>query len=109
MKFKPKKSDTYRIVGYAQMVDKDGSPKPMLGKLFCQAQDGEETFKVGSGMTDEFRREYWPSEKAEELVGNLLHVEYQHITPGRGVPRFPVFKKIIKDDGPKTVVSPFIN
>ena len=77
MKFKPKKSDVYTIVGYKQMVDKDGFPKPMLGALVCQAQDGEDTFSVGSGMTDEFRQEHWPEDKAQTLVGQQLLVEYE--------------------------------
>lgn len=98
MKFKPKKSDTYRIVGYKQMVDKEGNKKEMLGALICQANDGEATFSVGSGMDDAFRQKYWPEEKAQELVGHSLFVEYQHITSGMGVPRFPVFKSIVKDD-----------
>jgi ATP-dependent DNA ligase len=33
MKFKPKKEDYYEIVGFKQMVDKDGNPKEMLGAL----------------------------------------------------------------------------
>jgi ATP-dependent DNA ligase len=99
MKFKPKKSDIYQIVGVKQMIDKDGNPKEMLGALICQAQDTPETFGVGSGMDDEFRRAHWPEDKAEELVGKSLLVEYQHITPGVGVPRFPVFVKILEKQG----------
>jgi DNA ligase-1 len=108
MKFKPKKSDTYKIIGFKQMVDKDGNPKEMLGALICQAQDGEETFSVGSGMDDDFRSTYWPADRAEELVGNLLLVEYQHITSGMGVPRFPVFKKIIKSEDVPEFFNPLI-
>lgn len=108
MKFKPKKSDHYRIVGYKQMIDKDGTPKDMLGALICQAPDSDDTFAVGSGMDNDFRLKYWPEEAADTLVGALLHVEYQHITPGRGVPRFPVFKEIIFTEGPSEVISPFL-
>ena len=108
MKFKPKKSDTYKIIGFKQMIDKDGKPKEMLGALICQANDGEETFSVGSGLDDEFRRTWWPQDRAEELVGNLLLVEYQHITSGLGVPRFPVFKKIIKQEEEPDYVNPLL-
>ena len=111
MKFKPKKSDVYTIVGFKQMVDKDGFPKPMLGALVCQAQDGEDTFSVGSGMTDEFRQEHWPEDRAESLIGQKLLVEYQHITNdcwGSRVPRFPVFKSVIKAEPSDVVVSPFL-
>ena len=108
MKFKPKKSDTYKIIGFKQMIDKDGKPKEMLGALICQAQDSEETFSVGSGMNDEFRQEYWPEDRAEELVGNWLLVEYQHITSGLGVPRFPVFKSIIQQEESPEFVNPLL-
>jgi len=108
MKFKPKKSDHYRIIGYTQMVDKDGKPKEMLGALICQAPDSDEQFSCGSGMNDEFRQKYWPEEQADLLIGNLLHVEYQHITPGRGVPRFPVFQEVIFSEGSSVVISPFL-
>ena len=108
MKFKPKKSDVYKIVGYKQMINKDGVLKPMLGALICQAPDTDETFSVGSGMNNDFRNQYWPEDKAEELVGYMLSIEYQHITPGRSVPRFPVFKKIIFEKGESTIISPFL-
>lgn len=110
MKFKPKKSDSYRIVGFKQMVDKEGQPKEMLGALICQANDGEHTFSVGSGMDDSFRSKYWPEAEAEKLIGHFLLVEYQHITSGMGVPRFPVFKSIIEGEGFQTIdqVNPLL-
>jgi ATP-dependent DNA ligase len=46
LKFKPKKEDIYRIVGFTQMIDKHGNPKPMLGSLKCLSNEGEETFDV---------------------------------------------------------------
>lgn len=101
MKFKPKKSDEYRIVGVKQMVDKDGNPKEMLGALICKAQDTDEQFSVGSGMDDSFRTENWPLEKALELVGKSALVEYQHITSGKGVPRFPVLVSITESEEPQ--------
>lgn len=93
MKFKPKKSDSYRIVDVKQMIDKDGKPKEMLGALICSGDDGTE-FSVGSGMTDVFRMRNWPMENALQLVGKQAVVQYQHITPGRGVPRFPVLVSV---------------
>ncbi len=102
LKFKPKKEDTYRIVGFTQMVDKHGFPKPMLGSLKCISNDGEETFDVGSGMDNDFRRMYWPSDRAAGLVGKYLRVKYQHITSGH-VPRFPVFVEIVEP-----VVNPLL-
>lgn len=95
MKFKPKKEDTYQIVGFKQMVDKDGLPKAMLGSLECVSNTGEETFSVGSGMTDSFRLDWWPAEKAQELVGKMVRVKYQHIT-AHHAPRFPVFVEVVE-------------
>ena len=108
MKFKPKKSDIYEIIGFKQMKDKDGKPKEMLGALICKAPDVDESFDVGSGMTDDFRRENWPEDRAAALVGHSLLVEYQHTTPGRGVPRFPVFKEILPKEESPEFVNPFI-
>lgn len=96
LKFKPKKEDTYTIVGFTQMIDKHGFPKPMLGSLKCVSNEGEETFDVGSGMTDEFRQTWWPADKAQQLIGKLLRVKYQHITSGKGVPRFPIFLEVVE-------------
>lgn len=91
MKFKPKKSDTYEIVGYKEEIDKYGNPKDRLGALICVGDDGTE-FSVGSGLTDRLRHELWLDK--ESLVGCQCLVEYQHLTPGRGVPRFPIFTSI---------------
>ena len=100
MKFKPKKDDFYEIVGFKQMIDKSGNPKEMLGALICKGDDNTE-FSVGSGLTDEMRLRWWPEECAQTLIGRQVHVQYQHITPGKGVPRFPVLLEIL--DAPKFV------
>jgi len=94
MKFKPKKRDVYRIVGWKEEVDKYGRPKGRLGALVCTGQDGHE-FSVGSGLTDALRQKLW--NKRNELPGKWCLVEYQHITPGRGVPRFPIFVSVIEE------------
>jgi ATP-dependent DNA ligase len=91
MKFKPKKSDQYRIVGWKEEVSISGAPKNRLGALICTS--GEEEFSVGSGLTDDQREELW--EEREGLVGKWCIIEYQHTTPGRGVPRFPVLMSIL--------------
>ncbi len=93
MKFKPKKDDFYKIVGYQQMIDKNGKPKEMLGALILTSDEGT-IFSVGSGMTDEFRTKFWGPEKANLLKGSICHVQYQHLTDKK-VPRFPVFVKIL--------------
>jgi len=96
MKFKPKKDDFYKVIGFKQMIDKDGNLKEMLGALICSS-DGNE-FSVGSGMTDAFRLKCWPEHNAQALVGMTAHVKYQHITSGKNVPRFPVFVDVIESD-----------
>lgn len=93
MKFKPKKDDWYNVVGYKEEISKDGIPKGRLGAVECTGDDGHR-FTVGSGFTDADRIKYW--EQREELTGMICHVQYQHITPGKGVPRFPVFVELYK-------------
>ncbi len=93
LKFKPKKDDYYRIIGWVQMVDKNGLTKEMLGALRLSS-DTEVDFFVGSGMNEEFRTKYWPEENADKLIGKLCHIQYQHLTD-RKVPRFPVFVEIV--------------
>ena len=91
MKFKPKKSDWYTVTGYKEEIDKHGDPKGRLGALICCGDDGTE-FSVGSGLDDSQRSSYWADR--DRLVGSLCHVQYQHITPGKRVPRFPVFVEV---------------
>ncbi len=94
MKFKPKKDDFYKIVGWEQMIDKNGLAKEMLGALVLTSDEGT-IFSVGSGMTDEFRRRWWPKEEATKLLGRICHIQYQHLTTGK-IPRFPVFVEVIE-------------
>ena len=73
--------------------DKFGIPKGTLGAIECSSNSFGETFWVGTGFSAAQRLAMW--EDRDALVGNYCHVKYQHITPGRGVPRFPVFFEII--------------
>lgn len=91
MKFKPRKKDSYKILGYEEERDIYGQPKGRLGALICISNDGG-TFKVGSGFTAEQRQNYWNVK--ENLIGRIVVVKYQHLTPGRNVPRFPVFAEV---------------
>ena len=91
MKFKPRKSDLYRIVDSVEELDKNGHPKNSLGALVCES-DGER-FNVGSGFTARHRQLLWEARAA--LPGMFVLVNYQHITPGRGVPRFPIFARLV--------------
>lgn len=71
-------------------------PKPLIGSLVCEGSTGD-IFTVGSGLTDKDREKYWNI----NITGWLCHVSYQHITPGKGVPRFPVFIELVN---PKEVM-----
>lgn len=92
MKFKPKKSDIYQIVGWKEEITINGEPKGRLGALICVGDDGTE-FSVGTGFTDEMRNFLWSVK--EILPGRQVRIAYQHITSGKGVPRFPVFVEVL--------------
>lgn len=95
MKFKPKKEDNYVITGYQEEISKDGLPKGRLGALICASGDGN-TFNIGTGYSAEMRTTLW--ESREELRGSMCKVQYQHLTSGRKVPRFPVFMEVIENE-----------
>lgn len=95
MKLKPSRTDAYLIVGHVEEIDKNGQPKNRLGALVCRGDDGTE-FRVGSGFTAEQREALW--QNPESLHGLFVKIEYQARTPGRGVPRFPIFCSIIGQD-----------
>jgi ATP-dependent DNA ligase len=93
MKFKPKKSDIYEIIGVTQEVDQYGIPKGTLGALVCRGNDGT-AFNVGTGFTAINRAVLWKVK--ETLPGKCVEISYQHLTAGRGVPRFPVYTGILQ-------------
>lgn len=92
MKFKPKKDDNYAIIGFEEEISKDGIPKDTLGALVCISGDGN-SFNVGTGFSKVLRKTLW--NERDKLIGKVAKVQYQHITPGRKVPRFPVFVEVI--------------
>lgn len=92
MKFKPKQEDVYEILGYEEEVSVTGRFKNSLGSLILKSGDGE-TFKVGSGFTGGDRQNLWTTR--ESIIGKSVKVQYQHMTSGRKVPRFPIFMEVI--------------
>ena len=94
MKFKPKKEDTYVISGYVEEHTNEGIAKGQLGALVCDSGNSQ-TFRVGSGFTEEQRINLWKDR--ENLVGKEVRIGYQHMTSGRGVPRFPVFVEVVEN------------
>lgn len=93
MKYKPKKQDVYKIVGFQEEVDKYGMPKGSLGS-FILSDARNNIFKSGSGLTKDQREHYWYHR--EEYRGMYVLIEYPELTK-RGVPSQPIFKEIRKD------------
>lgn len=90
MKFKPKRTDEYLIVGYAQEMSIHKEPKNSLGALVLDAGYGNgSTFSVGSGFTKKQRENLW--QHRDTLTGLTCGIAYQTMTAKNGVPRFPVF------------------
>ena len=83
MKFKPKKKDKYKIVGYNEEISKDGIPKGRLGSLIMSSQEGEQ-FSVSAGLNSEERERLWDIK--DLLIGLDAIVHYQHLTD-RKVPK----------------------
>lgn len=97
MKFKPRSSDLYTIIGAEEEVDQYGTPKNSLGAFILRSDEGTQ-FKVGTGpyLTRDARFELW--KKREDIIGHIAEVAYQHLTERR-VPRFPVLMTIHPSGG----------
>ena len=96
MKFKPKQTDVYPIVGINQAISKDGIPLNMVGSFNCIDSEGNK-FSVGAGkLTHAERTTAWNSSLS---VGADLLIEYQTKSDSKGVPHFSRAVKII----PKTM------
>lgn len=65
-----------------------------LGALVVRYTGGGQVFSVGSGFTDEQRREIWDNRGA--YLGKMATIKYQEFSR-YGVPRFPVFKGFRQD------------
>jgi ATP-dependent DNA ligase len=77
MKFKPKKQDIYKIVGWKEEVSINGTPKGRIGSLVMSSQLGDE-FAVSAGLDDDKKAKLWLVR--EELAGRSAIVHYQHLT-----------------------------
>jgi len=96
MKFKPKKSDTYEIIGLEEAISEDGTPKRMLGAFIC-IDDMETKFKVGAGkLTHLERKLFWEAHlDGDSVIGDLLEVEYQTMSDKEKVPLFARAVKVL--------------
>jgi ATP-dependent DNA ligase len=86
MKFKPKRTDYYPIVGFVEEQDQFGVPKNMLGAFVCLSNDGEQFNLSASCLTHDKKKELWLVR--ENLLEKMLKVKYQCLTAGRKVPKF---------------------
>lgn len=77
MKFKPSKTDCYRIVGIEQACTMEGKPKGMVGAFIVQAPDSPQQFKISAGrFTHAERTEMWE----QFPLGKWLEFQYQNKT-----------------------------
>jgi len=83
MKFKPKKKDTYQIVGWQEEISKDGVLKGRIGALIMQSQEGD-NFGVSAGLDSDEKAKLWADR--ETLAGRHAIVHYQHLTD-RKIPK----------------------
>jgi len=91
MKFKPKETDSYKIIDFEEEVSVNGVLKNRLGSLTLKDNEGN-VFSVGSGMSDLDRESLWL--KRDELVGKTAVIQYQNLSPKSNVPLFSVFVEV---------------
>lgn len=90
MKMKPTETEDIKIVGFEEGTGKFIN---ILGAFICELESGN-TIRVGSGFTDDQRKDYW--EKKEILRGQIIEVKFQEKTKD-GKLRFPIFVRFRKD------------
>lgn len=95
LKFKPSKSDTYKIVGWKEEISIHGEPKGRLGALVCEDRYGNQ-FSVGSGLDDAKRVGYWAIRAS--LPGKWVKINYQRLSV-HGIPLEIVFDGIVETAG----------
>jgi ATP-dependent DNA ligase len=76
MKFKPKKTDIYDIVGWEEEVSIEGFPKGRIGSIIC-ISDGNK-FGVGAGLNNDQKDLLWKNRGI--IVGCKATIHYQHLT-----------------------------
>ena len=79
------------IVGYEAG---EGKYEGMLGAFIVQFKDN--TVKVGSGLSDDQRKEFWDIK--EDLIGRIVEVKYKEITKDKTTEKeslqFPIFQRL---------------
>ena len=80
-----------------------GKYKNHVGKLICRDRNGK-TIKVGSGLTDKQRSDWWSPFGYDEIVGKIVQVDAMAIS-SKGVLREPRFKGIRIDKGEADIIG----
>lgn len=84
IKLKPTETDEYIIVGLENAIDKNGTPKNMVGAFQVKDADGN-VFKVGAGkLTHKQRIKYWVD--WELLIGETLIVKHELLRTKNNIP-----------------------
>jgi len=104
MKFKPKKTDTYKLVSVNEAISESGTHKNMVGSFWC-IDDMGTRFKVGAGkLSHQKRKDLWENyidnvieegSTIKALHGASLLVEYQCLSDKGKSPHFSRAVKII--------------
>lgn len=73
----------------------EGKYKCAVGKLVCEDKAGKKV-RVGSGLTDEQRHDWWDIAGSHEIIGKIVQVDAMAVST-KGVLREPRFKGIRTD------------
>lgn len=94
LKFKPTKSDTYKILGVSEAISKEGSPKATVGS-FQVSGDDETEFSVGAGKLLHSERERLWRDRGS-LLGKKLLVKHELIKTRTGIPLCAVAVEVLE-------------
>lgn len=80
------------------MLEGDGKYVGVLGSIVVDYKGN--TVNVGSGFTDEQRKEYWAIK--DELIGRIAQVKYKEVSKNKDTGleslQFPVFEMLREKD-----------
>lgn len=96
MKWKPRKTDRYKIIGVKEEISIDGIPKNTLGALICIDEDNQ-TFNVGTGLTAKMRHDLWQNRYHITNGNYIITIKYQNLSDRKKIPIHPVFLTISED------------
>lgn len=86
LKFKPRVSEVFEIIGYNEEHDLEGIPKGTFGSFICRTSEGQ-LFNAGSGPTKYQRQLLWKHK--DYFIDNkiLIKIRFQAYTKLRRVPK----------------------